>query len=83
MDFTSALSAGESINGITSIASEKVGGYATDLDITASGISSDAKSITMFIASGTLGSTYRVEVLVTTDSSQIIEGDGTLFVTDQ
>ena len=83
MDFTSILAAGESITLISSLSSEKVGGYATDLSITSSGISSDAKSVTMYIASGTLGSTYRVEVLVNTDSSQIIEGDGTLYVTDQ
>ena len=83
MDFTSVLGTGESINAISSIGSEKVGGYATDLSITASGITSDSKSVTMYIASGTLGSTYRIEVLVNTDASQIIEGDGILFVTDQ
>ena len=37
----------------------------------------------MYIASGALGSTYRVEVLVATDASQIVEGDGILYVTDQ
>ena len=37
---------------------------------------------TMFIESGTLGSTYRVEALVNTDASQILEGDGILFITD-
>ena len=36
----------------------------------------------MFIESGTLGNTYRIEVLVTTDASQILEGDGILFITD-
>ncbi len=83
MDFTSVLGTEESISSITSIDSEKVGGYPTDLDITSSGITSDSKKVTMYIASGTLGSTYRVEVLVATDASQIVEGDGILYVTDQ
>ena len=83
MDFTSVLGADESISSITSIGSEKVGGYATDLSITSSGIASDSKQVTMYIASGTMGSTYRIEVLVSTDASQILEGDGILYVTDQ
>ena len=83
MDFTSVLGTDESITSITSISSEIVGGYDSDLSITASGIASGSKKVTMYIASGSLGSTYRVEVLVNTDSSQIIEGDGILYVTDQ
>ena len=83
MDFTSVLGTGEAISSISSIGSEKVGGYVTDLSITSSGLSSDAKGVTMYIASGTLGSTYRIEVLVSTDASQIVEGDGVLYVTDQ
>ena len=83
MDFTSVLGTGELISLINSIQSEKVGGYATDLSITASGILSDSKGISMYIASGTLGSTYRIEAVVTTDATQILEGDGTLYVTDR
>jgi hypothetical protein len=83
MDFTSVLGTDESISSITSIVSEKVGGYPTDLSITSSGVAAGSKKITMYIASGALGSTYRVEVLVTTDASQILEGDGILYVTDQ
>jgi len=83
MDFTNVLGTGESISSISSIDSEKTGGYTSDLSIATSGISSDSKQITMYIASGTLGSTYRIEVLVNTDASQILEGDGILYVTDQ
>jgi hypothetical protein len=82
MDFTNILGASESISYISSIASEKEGGYLTDLSITTTGIASDAKKVTMFIESGTLGSTYRVEALVSTNASQILEGDGILFITD-
>ena len=43
----------------------------------------DGYQIEMYIESGTLGSTYRIEILVTTDASQILEGDGILYITDQ
>ena len=83
MDFTNVLGASEAITSITSIESEKVGGYASDLTITNQAIETGDKKVSMFIASGTLGNTYRVEVLVATDASQTLEGDGVLYVTDQ
>ena len=83
MDFTNVLGASEAITSITSIESEKVGGYASDLTITNQAIETGDKKVAMFIADGTLGNTYRVEVLVATDASQTIEGDGVLYVTDQ
>lgn len=85
MDFTSVLGTGENILGISSINSEKVGGYATDLVIGSTGLISATPTgtVQMYIESGTLGSTYRIEVLVTTDASQILEGDGILYITDQ
>ena len=83
MDFTSVLGSSEAITSITSIESEKVGGYASDLSITNQAIETGDKKVSMFIASGTLGNTYRVEVLVATDASQTLEGDGVLYVTDQ
>ena len=82
MDFTNILGTGELIQGISSVGSEKEGGYISDLSITSTGIVTGSKQCDMFIESGTLGSTYRVEVLVTTDASQILEGDGILFITD-
>ena len=83
MDFTNVLGSSEAITSITSIESEKVGGYASDLSITNQAIETGDKKVSMFIASGTLGNTYRVEVLVATDASQTLEGDGVLYVTDQ
>tara|TARA_R110000824_G_scaffold98613_3_gene235223 strand:- start:3527 stop:3844 length:318 start_codon:yes stop_codon:yes gene_type:complete len=85
MDFTSVLASSENIEGVTSINSEKVGGYTTDLVIGSTGLVSATPTgtVEMYIEGGTLGSTYRIEILVTTDASQTIEGDGILYVTDQ
>ena len=85
MDFTSVLAASENISAIQSINSEKVGGYTTDLVIGSTGLVSATPTgtVQMYIESGTLGSTYRIEVLVTTDASQTLEGDGILYITDQ
>ena len=85
MDFTSVLGSSENISAIQSINSEKVGGYTTDLVIGSTGLVSapPTGTVQMYIESGTLGSTYRIEVLVTTDASQTLEGDGILYITDQ
>ena len=85
MNFTSVLSSSENIASIKSITSEKVGGYTTDLVIGSTGLVSATPTgtVEMYIESGTLGSTYRIEILVTTDASQTLEGDGILYVTDQ
>ena len=85
MDFSSILGTSENITAISGITSVKVGGYASDLGITSSGLVSATPTgtVEMYISSGTLGSSYRVEVLVNTDASQTLEGDGILYVTDQ
>tara|TARA_R100000808_G_C2155293_1_gene167386 strand:+ start:3538 stop:3849 length:312 start_codon:yes stop_codon:yes gene_type:complete len=83
MDFTNILASSESITTISSVGSEKVGGYATDLIIGSTGLSSDSKTFEMYIEGGSLGSTYRIEVLVNTSASQVLEGDGILYITDQ
>ena len=82
MDFTNILGTEELITQITTVSSEKEGGYLTDLSITSTGIATGSKKGSMIIESGTLGNTYRIETLVTTDASQILEGDGILFITD-
>ena len=85
MSFARVLGSSENITAITSVASEKVGGYTSDLSIGSTGLVSATPTgtVEMYIESGTLGSTYRIEVLVTTDASQILEGDGILYITDQ
>ena len=85
MDFSSLLGTSENITSISSINSEKVGGYTSDLVIGSTGlvVATPTGTVEMYIESGTLGSTYRIEVFVNTDASQILEGDGILYVTDQ
>jgi len=85
MDFSSVLGSSENIISIVSINSEKVGGYTSDLIIGATGLISATPTgtVEMYIENGTLGSTYRIEILVNTDASQVLEGDGILYVTDQ
>jgi len=82
MDFSNLLNTSESITSIVSITSEKRGGGVTDLLIDDSGISSDGKSIEMYIAGGVDFSVYRIEVRVGTPS-QLLEGDGLLKITDK
>ena len=85
MDFSKVLGGSENITAISSISSEKVGGYTSDLVIGSTGLFSATPTgtVQMYIENGTLGSTYRIEVLVNTDASQVLEGDGILYVTDQ
>ena len=48
----------------------------------ATGVGPDSL-VEMVISNGSDGETYRIEVLVTTSSSQTLEGDGILFVSDK
>jgi len=73
---------------VASISSEKIDGSASDLTISSSGIESSSVSsknslVTFWIAGGTTGNTYKLEVLVATSSSAVLEGDGILYVTDR
>jgi hypothetical protein len=81
MDFAALLSSGETISGIASVTSEKIDGGATDLIITNSSV--NGTKVEMFIEGGTSGMTYRIEVTITTNGSQILQGDGILYVSDR
>lgn len=88
MEFDNLLSTSETITTITSVFAEKIDGSTSDLAITSSGIESSAVSsknslVTFWIAGGTTGNTYKLEVLAVTSSSAILEGDGILYVTDR
>jgi hypothetical protein len=88
MEFNNLLGTSETVSSITSIVSEKIDGSTTDLTITSSGIETSTVSsknslVTLWVAGGTTGNTYKIEVLVATSSSSILEGDGILFVTDR
>jgi hypothetical protein len=81
MDFSALLSSAEILTSITSVTSEEINGGVSDLTITGQTI--NGTKVEMFIESGTSGITYRVEVTVTTNGSQILQGDGILFVSDR
>ena len=88
MEFNNLLDTSETVSSITSISSEKIDGSASDLTISSSGIESSSVSsksslVTFWIAGGTTGNTYKLEVLVATSSSAVLEGDGILYVTDR
>jgi len=75
MDFSQLLATSEILT------SEKIDGSASDLTIT--GTTINGNKVEMFIEDGTTGNTYRVEVTVNTNGSQILQGDGILYVSDR
>lgn len=88
MEFNNLLGTSETVSSITSVVSEKIDGSTTDLTITSSGVETSTVSsknslVTFWVAGGTTGNTYKIEVLVATSSSAVLEGDGILFVTDR
>ena len=83
IDFVNLLTnaVGDVLDGISSIkqiTSEQIGGGATDLSITSSGIS--GTQVQFWIESGTQGNRYRIEAQVNTSGTAILAGDGILKV---
>ena len=88
MEFNNLLGTSETISTITSVIAEKIDGSTSDLTLSSSGIESSTVSsknslVTFWVAGGTTGNTYKLEVLAVTSSSAILEGDGILYVTDR
>ena len=88
MEFNNLLGTSETISTITSVVAEKIDGSTSDLTLSSSGIESSTVSsknslVTFWVAGGTTGNTYKLEVLAVTSSSAILEGDGILYVTDR
>jgi len=81
MDFSQLLATSEILTSISSVTSEKIDGSASDLTIT--GTTINGNKVEMFIEDGTTGNTYRVEITVNTNGSQILQGDGILYVSDR
>ena len=81
MHFAQLLADSEVITSIASVTSETINGGSSDLTIT--GTTINGSKIEMFIEDGTSGQTYRVEITVNTNGSQILQGDGILFVSDR
>lgn len=82
MDFSRLLSTGEVITALSSITSEEINGDPSDLTISGQTVVNGNK-VEMFIEGGTSGKTYRVEITVNTNGSQILQGDGILYVSDK
>jgi len=80
MDFSNVLSAGETIS-TQVVTSQLACGDSSDLTITGEAIS--GQTVTCWIAGGTHGNVYRVEFVITTSTSQTVEGDGILYVKDE
>ena len=88
MEFNNLLGTSETVSGITTVSSQKIDGSTSDLTISTTGletstVSSKNSLVTFWVAGGTTGNTYKLEVLVNTSSSAILEGDGILYVTDR
>lgn len=81
MNFSQLLATSEIITSIDSVVSETIDGDTSDLTITSPTI--NGSNIEMFIEGGTSGKSYRVEVTVNTNGSQILQGDGILYVSDR
>lgn len=80
MDFSNVLESNELIL-TTNVTSQLYSGGTSDISISSVSIV-DQTGVSMFISSGTDGSRYRVEVLVSTNTGQTLEGDGILIVSD-
>ena len=87
MDFYKLmLTSNEIISSIDLITSEKIDGSVSDIIITDTSIVNGATTsgaVNLWVESGTHGSKYRIEILVTTNSGQTLEGDGLLKVSDK
>tara|TARA_R110002020_G_scaffold201645_2_gene404382 strand:+ start:1948 stop:2253 length:306 start_codon:yes stop_codon:yes gene_type:complete len=81
MDFSNMLAASETISTISSITTEEINGGTSDL--TTSGQAISGSNVEVFIQSGTSGKTYRIQITITTSGSQILQGDGILYVSDR
>ena len=83
MDFANLMATPETITSINSVNSELRGRGSSDLTITSTGTGVGGQTVTMNIAGGTHAKVYIIEALITTNSGQILEGDGTLKVEDR
>lgn len=80
MDFSSLMSTSEAIQSVVGVTSELRGGGASDLVINRVMIS--GQTVTMWISGGTAANSYRIEVGITTDGLQTLEGDGPLKISN-
>jgi hypothetical protein len=80
MDFSNLMSTGETISDQTVTATLDCGDAS---DLTISSITVVSQIVYCWIAGGTHGTTHRVQFTATTSTSQIVQGDGILYVRDE
>ncbi len=80
MDFSNLMVTDEIISSITSVTSELRGEGASDLTLSSEAIS--GQTITLTISGGTRNNTYRIEIIIVTSGSQVLEGDGLLKISN-
>lgn len=80
MDFSNPLESSESILGISSVTHTLRGGGVSDLTVYNESVS--GQTVIIWVSGGTDRNTYRIEIIVTTDANQTLEGDGLLSVRD-
>ena len=88
IEFNNLLGTSETVSSISTVSSEKIDGTTSDLTIATTAIETSASSgknsmTTFWVSGGTTGNTYKIEAVVVTSDSAILEGDGILFVTDR
>lgn len=83
MDFSNLMVTGETIAASPApvITSEFINGNLTNLTITLLAIS--GQTMTFWVAGGTNNRRYRLEIVITTSTGQILSGDGILSIKDK
>ncbi len=80
MDFSNLMASDETISTVSTPTSELRGGGASDLTISGETIS--GQTIVMVISGGIKANTYRVEIIIETSGSQVLNGDGLLRISN-
>ena len=81
MDFSNLMASDETIDSINTVTSELRGGGTSDLTLVNSAIS--GQTVLTTISGGTDRCRYRIMITITTSTSQVLQGDGILKVSDK
>lgn len=79
MDFANNLAPDETISSVSGVTPLKVGGAATDLDVSA--ITTSGSQVLFWLDKGKPGTREKVEVVITTSGGSTLEGNGIITIT--
>ncbi len=84
MDFTNRMATGETIEDSSPApaATQTRQGGTASTDLTIGSLAVSGQTVTMTISGGTDGRKYKVNILITTSTGQILSGDGILSIRD-